>query len=507
MSERIYLAIDLKSFYASVECRERQLDPMTTHLVVADKSRTEKTICLAVSPSLKAYGIPGRARLFQVAQKVREINAARRLQAPGHRFRGTSFHDPELRSDPSLELDYIAAPPRMALYMEYSARVYSVYLKYAAPEDIHVYSIDEVFMDVTPYLDSRGMSPRQLARTILLDVQDTVGITATAGIGTNLYLCKVALDIEAKHVLPDEWGVRIAQLNELSYRRKLWNHRPITDFWRVGSGYARKLARYGLRTMGDIALCSLGGPRDYLNEDLLYRLFGVNAELLIDHAWGWEPCTMADIKSYRPQSSSIGSGQVLHRPYPFAQARLVLREMADALALDLISRGMLTDQLILTVGYDTENLRDERRRKAYRGPVATDHYGRSVPKHAHGTETLDRYTSSPSLLLDLASSLFDRIADPSLLVRRLTLTAGRVLTEKEAESLRTYEQLDLFTDYKAQSLRQSRENARQKRERSLQNALLAIREKYGRNAVVRGMSLQEGATARDRNQQIGGHRA
>ena len=507
MKERTYICCDLKSFYASVECVERGLDPMTTNLVVADRRRTEKTICLAVSPSLKAYGIPGRARLFQVAQRVREINASRLLQAPGRRFSGSSFRDLELQQDPSLELDYIAAPPRMALYMEYSARVYSIYLKYAAPEDIHVYSIDEVFIDITPYLDSRGMSPRQLARAILLDVQNTVGIAAAAGIGTNLYLCKVALDIEAKRVQPDAWGVRIAQLNELSYRRKLWDHRPITDFWRVGRGYARKLARYGLHTMGEIALCSLGGPRDYRNEDLLYRLFGVNAELLIDHAWGWEPCTMGDIKAYRPQASSIGSGQVLHCPYPFPRARLVLREMADALALDLVSRGLMTDQLVLTVGYDIENLRDSSRRENYRGPVATDHYGRSVPKHAHGTQGLETYTFSSARILEAATALFDRIADPSLLIRRLTLTAGHVLPEQEALSRETYQQLDLFTDYETLRQQQAREASRRRREWNLQKALLEIRRKYGKNAVLRGMSLQEGATARDRNQQIGGHRA
>ena len=367
MEQRIYLAVDLKSFYASVECVERGLDPLTTNLVVADVSRTEKTICLAVSPALKAYGIPGRARLFEVVQRVRQINAERRRRLPDGRFAGKSCQAQALQEDPALELDYITAPPRMALYMEYSARVYQVYLKYIAPEDIHVYSIDEVFMDVTAYLRTYRQKPAELAAVILRDVCETTGITATAGIGTNLYLSKVAMDIVAKHVPQDENGARIAQLNERSYRRLLWDHRPLTDFWRVGRGYARKLEENGLYTMGDIARCSLGGEQEYHNEDLLYRLFGVNAELLIDHAWGWEPCTVADVKAYRPQSSSISSGQVLHCPYTAEKARLVVQEMADLLALELVEKGLVTDRMVLTVGYDIENLRDPGRRRQYRG--------------------------------------------------------------------------------------------------------------------------------------------
>lgn len=506
MEKRIYLAIDLKSFYASVECAERHLDPLTANLVVADRTRTEKTICLAVSPSLKAYGIPGRSRLFEVEQAVKEINRERLAKAPRRRFSGSSFDDSVLRSSPELKLDYIAAPPRMALYMDYSARIYQIYLRYAAPEDIHVYSIDEVFIDITSYLEALNMTPYQLAGRILGEIRETVGITAAAGIGTNLYLCKIALDIQAKHVSPDASGARIALLDESSYRRELWDHRPITDFWRVGSGYAGKLARCGLYTMGDIARCSLGGPRDYHNEDLLYRLFGVNAELLIDHAWGWEPCTMADIKAYRPEAGSIGSGQVLHCPYPASRARLVLREMADALSMDLVRQSLSTHQLVLTVGYDIENLRG-RRRQDYRGEITTDRYGRPVPRHARGTENLDRYTSSSRQILEAATALFDRITDPSLLVRRLTLTACHVLPEDAAASREQYRQLNLFTDYPPRGQPGEEGDSASVREKNWQKALLQIRRKYGKNAVLRGMSLQEGATARDRNRQIGGHRA
>ena len=376
MNHPIYIAIDLKSFYASVECVERKLDPMTTNLVVADVSRTEKTICLAVSPSLKAYGISGRARLFEVVQRVREINAQRSMCAPGRRFTGASQDAEELKEHPELAVDYIAAPPQMAHYMEWSTKIYQIYLKYVAPEDIHVYSIDEVFMDAAPYLKANNLSVRDFARRIIHDVFETTGITATAGIGTNLYLCKVALDIVAKHVEPDEDGVRIAELDEMSYRRLLWAYRPLTDFWRVGGGYAKKLEANGMFTMGDIARCSIGKPGEYHNEDLLYRLFGINAELLIDHAWGWEPCTIADIKAYKPNSNSVGSGQVLHYPYTFEQARLIVMEMADLLALDLMDKGLVTDQIVLTVGYDRENLTDPVRNKSYKGPVAVDRYGR-----------------------------------------------------------------------------------------------------------------------------------
>jgi len=495
MKDRTYLCIDAKSFYASIECVERGLDPLATNLVVADLSRTEKTICLAVSPSLKAYGIPGRARLFEVVQRVKEVNARRRLHAPGGAFSGSSASDPALRSNPALELDYIVAPPRMALYLDYSTRIYQVYLKYAAPEDIHPYSIDEVFLDITSYLDLYHLSGRELAKKIILDVLQTTGITTAAGMGTNLYLSKVAMDIVAKHIKPDQDGVRIAKLDEGSYRRLLWGHRPLTDFWRVGRGYAKKLEDHRLFTMGDVARCSIGRPGEYHNEALLYRLFGVNAELLIDHAWGYEPCTMADIKAYRPQSSSSGAGQVLQCPYPFDKARLVLREMAERLALDLLSQKLVTDQIQLTVGYDrASDLTD------YRGPVSKDFYGRSVPKHAHGSIGLDRPTSSGRRIVRAAMELFDRVVDPKLLVRRLNITAGRVTGEENSPE---FVQLDLFTAPEA--ARQEEEALT--RERSIQQAMLEIQNKYGKNAILKANSLQEGATARERNRQIGGHKA
>ncbi len=507
MDGRTYIAIDLKSFYASVECMERGLDPMTTNLVVADKSRTEKTICLAVSPSLKAYGIPGRPRLFEVVQKIGEVNAQRRQKAPGHKLAGASCQAPELEKDPSLALDYIVAPPQMARYMQISGRIYEVYLKYIAPEDIHVYSIDEVFIDATSYLGTYRMTPRELAVKMIRDVLDTVGITATAGIGPNLYLCKVAMDIEAKHIPADENGVRIAELDEMSYRRQLWSHRPLTDFWRVGRGYAKKLEEHGLYTMGDIARCSLGKPADYYNEDLLYNLFGVNAELLIDHAWGWEPCTIADIKAYRPQSSSVGSGQVLHCAYSFEKARLAAKEMADLLALDLVEKGLVTDQIVLTVGYDIGNLKDPALRKEYSGEVKTDRYGRKIPKHAHGTVNLKQYTSSARQIVQAVSELFGRIVDEKLLVRRLSMAAAHVILEEEAQNEIQFEQLDLFTDYAALQKEQEKQEAELERERKMQKAVLEIKKKFGKNAVLKGMNLEEGATARDRNRQIGGHKA
>lgn len=503
--EKCYICCDLKSFYASVECVERGLDPMTTNLVVADQRRTEKTICLAVSPSLKAYGISGRARLFEVVEKVREVNAQRKWQAPGHQLTGSSWHDPDLRQSPELALDYIVAPPRMAHYIAWSTRIYQVYLKYAAPEDIHVYSIDEVFIDATSYLEAFQMTGRQLARAIILDILKTTGITAAAGIGTNLYLAKIAMDIEAKHVPADEYGVRIAELDEMSYRRLLWDHRPLTDFWRVGRGYASKLEAHGLFTMGDIARCSLGGAGDYYNEELLYKLFGVNAELLIDHAWGWEPCTIADVKAYKPENKSVVSGQVLQNPYTFEQARLVVREMADSLALDLVDKGLLTDQLVLTVGYDIENLTDPERRKHYTGPVTTDRYGRKIPKHAHGTANLGQYSSSAQDLMEVVSELYDRIMDPELLVRRLSISANHLVDEATARQRQQPEQLDLFTDYTAQEQQRAEQNAAHAREKKLQEAMLGIKKKYGKNAILKGMNLEEGATAKERNQQIGGH--
>lgn len=505
--DRIYAAIDLKSFYASVECIERGLDPLTTHLIVADKSRTEKTICLAVSPSLKAYGIPGRPRLFEVIRKVEQINSQRSLHAPGRTFTGSSFHDPEVRTHPELSLDYITAVPRMSLYMEYSTRIYDIYLKYIAPEDIHVYSIDEVLIDITGYLSSARPSACKLVGMMIQDVLKATGITAAAGIGTNLYLAKVAMDIVAKHVPADEHGVRIAELDEMSYRRLLWTHRPLTDFWRIGRGYEKKLEEHGLYTMGDIARCSLGKPGEFHSEELLYRLFGINAELLIDHAWGIEPCTMADIKSYQPESSSIGGGQVLPCPYSFDKARLVVKEMADQLALDLVDKGLVTDQLVLTAGYDRTCLTDPAMQQSYQGPVTTDRYGRKIPVHAHGTINLPRRTSSARQLIASALELFDRITDKSLRIKRLSVTATRIAPEASAKKPEAFEQLDLFTDYEQLERQRLQEEALLQKERQLQTAMLSVKKKFGKNAIIKGMSLEEGATARERNQQIGGHKA
>lgn len=507
MENRIYLAIDLKSFYASVECLERGLDPMTTNLVVADESRTEKTICLAVSPSLKSYGIPGRPRLFEVVQKMKEVNAARQRSAPERRFAGSSSDHNELKIRPDLAVDYIVAPPQMARYMEISTQIYDIYMKYIAPEDMHVYSIDEVFMDVTSYLNTYRLSARELAMKIIIDVLHTAGITATAGIGTNLYLCKVAMDIEAKHIQPDKNGVRIAELDEMSYRRKLWSHRPLTDFWRVGRGYANKLEQNGIFTMGDVARCSVGKPNEYYNEDLLYKLFGVNAELLIDHAWGWEPCTIADIKAYKPESNSIGSGQVLQYPYDFEKAKLVVKEMTDALVLDLVEKGLVTNQLTLTVGYDIENLTDRNRRKKYQGEVKTDRYGRKIPKHGHGTANLDGYSSSTKQIMAAMLELFDRIVDKNLLIRRLNVTANRVIDEKSIPKPPRYQQMDFFTDYAAEQEKQKAQQAELAREKKIQEAMIDIKKKFGKNAVLKGTNLSEGATGKDRNNQIGGHKA
>lgn len=507
MSEHIYISIDLKSFYASVECIERGLDPLTTNLVVADASRTEKTICLAVSPSLKAYGIPGRARLFEVVQKVREENQKRKSRLAEKDFTGTSFDSAVLGEHPELSIDYITAPPRMAHYMKYSTRIYEVYLKYVAPEDMHVYSIDEVFMDVTAYLNTYHLSPYDLAKKMIKDVLDTTGITAAAGIGTNLYLCKVAMDIVAKRTAPDEDGVRIASLDELSYRRLLWNHTPLTDFWRVGKGYVKKLQQCGLYTMGDIARCSLGRPDEYHNEDLLYKLFGVNAELLIDHAWGWEPCTLADVKTYKPDSNSIGSGQVLHCPYTWEKARMVVKEMTDLLALDLVDKKLVTSQLVLTIHYDIENLTRPEIRKQYKGEITTDAYGRRSPKHAHGTINLAKPTASSRLLCEAMMELYDRIANPLLLVRKVNLSANKVVNETAVKDKPAFEQLNLFTDYAAKEKQQEKEKETLEKEKRMQLAMLDIKKKFGKNAILKGMNLQEGATARDRNNQIGGHKA
>lgn len=504
---RTYIAIDLKSFFASVECKERKLDPLKTNLVVADAARTEKTICLAVTPSLKAYGIPGRARLFEVVQRVREENQKRAAAAPGHRLEGTSYDDDALKNNPSLAIDYVIAPPRMALYMEYSTKIYNIYLKYVAPEDIHVYSIDEVMMDVTSYLRTYGMSARELARTMIQDVLAETNITATAGIGTNLYLCKIAMDIVAKHVEPDDDGVRIAQLDEMQYRKLLWNHRPLTDFWRVGAGYARKLEENGMYTMGDVARCSMGKEDSFYNEDLLYRLFGVNAELLIDHAWGYEPCTMEMIKAYRPTTSSLCSGQVLQCPYDFEKTRLVVQEMVDLQVLDLVDKGLMTDQVVLTIGYDIENLTDPKRRKAYHGEVTIDRYGRAVPKHAHGTINLKGHTSSTVEITEKVMELYDRIVDPTLLVRRINMTVNHLEVESAVVQKEEYEQLDLFTDYAQKEEKDREERQMREREKNMQHAMIDIKKKYGKNAIIKGMNLQEGATACDRNRQIGGHKA
>lgn len=502
MKQRVYIAIDLKSFYASVECRERGLDPLDTNLVVADESRTDKTICLAVTPSLKTYGISGRARLFEVVQQVREANRGRLHDAPGHRFSGKSCFLSELTANPTLEIDYLIAPPRMAYYMEYSSSIYSIYLKYIAPEDIIVYSIDEVFMDVTDYLFTYKLTAHELAMKIILDVLDTTGITATAGIGTNLFLAKVAMDIVAKHIPADKNGVRIAELDEMSFRRKLWTHQPLTDFWRVGRGYSKKLEEHGMFTMGDVARMSVH------NEDMLYQLFGKNAELLIDHAWGWEPCTVEAVKAYRPSDNSLGSGQVLHCPYTAEKARLVLREMAELLSLDLVRKKLVTNQIVLTIGFDIENLTDPVRRQLYTGPVVKDHYGRMIPKHAHGTERLEAYTSSTKRIINVATTLFDKIVDANLLIRRINIVAGHVLPEDEAPNRSDdCEQLDMFTDYAAVQAQRQKEEEELNRERKVQEALLTIKKRFGKNAILKGMNLQEGATAKDRNEQIGGHKA
>ena len=500
--ERTYIAIDLKSFYASVECVERGLDPLITNLVVADESRTEKTICLAVSPSLKAYGISGRARLFEAVQRVKEVNNERRRSLPGYRFTGKSTDDTLVRQHADCELDFIRAVPRMQLYIDYSTRIYQIYLKYIAPEDIHVYSIDEVFMDVTAYLATYKMTPHQLAMTMIRDVLKNTGITATAGIGTNLYLCKIAMDIVAKHIPADKDGVRIAELDEMAYRRQLWDHRPLTSFWRVGRGIAEKLAPYGIDTMGKIARLSVE------NEDLLYRLFGVNAELLIDHAWGWEPCTIDYIKAYKPETNSMSSGQVLTEPYTFTKARNVVMEMADAISLDLVDKRLVTDQLVLTVSYDRESLTRPEIASRYHGEVVMDYYGRPTPKHAHGTANLDGYSSSSKEIISAVMSLYDRIVNKDLLVRRLNISTNHIIPEERANKpTRQPIQLDLFTDYEALAREEERKTAEREKERKMQEAILSIKHTFGKNAILKGTSYSDGATARERNNQIGGHKA
>lgn len=482
---------------------------MDTNLVVADASRTEKTICLAVSPSLKAFGISGRARLFEVVQRVKEVNALRKSKALDNKFLGESCFAGELKEHPEFSLSYIIAPPRMAYYVEYSTKIYQIYLNYIAPEDIHVYSIDEVFMDVAAYLKTYALSARELAVKIIQDVFDRTGITATAGIGTNLYLCKVAMDIVAKHVAPDKNGVRIAELDEIKYRELLWDHQPVTDFWRVGRGYARKLAEHGMFTMGDIARCSIGNDREYYNEDLLYKLFGVNAELLIDHAWGWEPTTIELIKQYRPETNSLCSGQVLQCPYDSIKAKLVVREMADQLVLDMVEKHLVTDQLTLTIGYDIENLADPINASKYKGEVSTDHYGRKVPKHAHGTSNLKEPSSSTRQIIDAVLELYDRIIDKNLLVRRITVAANHLTDETAvcAQKQEDFVQMDLFTDYEALKKQKQENEERLKKERALQEAVLSVKKKFGKNAILKGMNLEEGATGAQRNNQIGGHQA
>ncbi len=503
MEDKKYLCIDLKSFYASVECIERGLDPLTTNLVVADSSRTEKTICLAVTPSLKAYGIPGRARLFEVVQKVNEVNALRRQNAPGKEFEGESYDDRELQKNPKLALSYLVAPPRMAHYMEHSTRIYDVYMKYIAPEDILVYSIDEVFMDITRYLKTYKMTARELAGTIIRDVLTQTGITATAGIGTNMYLAKIAMDITAKKMPPDEDGVRIAELDEITYREELWEHKPLTDFWRVGRGYATKLERHGFFTMGDIARVSLNP----YGRSLLKKLFGINAKLLIDHAWGYEPCTMEEAKAYTPDNRSMSTGQVLQEPYSFEMTRIVVWEMLELLALDLVEKGLTTDQIVLTIGYDIENLTDPKISRSYQGEINTDYYGRKVPKHAHGTANIGRHTASARLIAGAVLKLYDEIVDKKLLSRRITIAANHLLPESSLGEKPHYEQMDLFTDYQSRKAEEEREKLEFQKERILQETMIEIKSRYGKNAVLKGANLQEGATARERNKQIGGHKA
>lgn len=506
--QKQYIAIDLKSFYASVECAERGLDPLDANLVVADESRTDKTICLAVSPALKAHGIPGRARLFEAKQRIKEVNRERQRKAPEHRFRGKSIFGSVLAANPSLELDLVIAPPRMAYYMDYSKSIVEIYMRYVSFDDILVYSIDEVFIDATPYLSTYNMTAHEFAMMLIQEVLKETRITATAGIGTNMYLAKIAMDIVAKHIPADKDGVRIAELDETSYREQLWTHRPLTDFWRVGHGISRKLEQNGMFTMGDIARCSEGKDTDYYNEDLLYKLFGVNAELLIDHAWGWEPTEIADCKAYKPESKSLSQGQVLSRPYAFDEGRTVVLEMADQLSIDLVRAGLFTNQVVLDVGYDIENLADKRKAAGYKGAIVSDHYGRQVPKPVHGSKNLGRQTSSTKLIMDAVAEIYDGIVDKQLSVRRFTVAVTHLMPEQEAiTSVTKEEQLDLFTDYEALDKQRQEEENKLNQELKLQKALITIRDKFGKNAIVKGLNMKEGATAIERNGQIGGHKA
>ena len=501
MPSRTYIAIDLKSFYASVECADRKLDPLTTNLVVADLSRTEKTICLAVSPSLKAVGIPGRPRLFEVVQKVREVNIERQNKAPCQRFLGKSSDANELKAHPSYELDYIVAVPRMGRYMEVSSQIYSIYLRHVSQDDIVVYSIDEVFIDATQYLKLYNLTAREFTMKLIREVLAETGITATAGIGTNLFLCKVAMDIVAKHIPADKDGVRIAELDEQTFREKLWEHRPLTDFWSIGHGTASRLESRGMRTLGDVARMSVQ------NEEVLYRLFGIKAELLIDHAWGWEPVTVPDIKAYRPESNSLSSGQVLKEPYDFEKAKIVAKEMTDMLVLSLTEKHLMTDQMVLHVGYDTVNLATPEQKRAYKGPTKINHYGREVPKSGHGSVNLGKYSSSSNLIIEAVADLFDRVVDRNLFIRRINVTANHVLNEADApQAPAEEEQLDLFESSAERKQKQEEEQAKLDKEKRLQRAILDIKKKMGKNAMLRGMNLLEGATAKERNQQVGGHR-
>lgn len=494
-----YIAIDLKSFYASVECVERGLDPLDTNLVVADESRTRKTICLAISPSLKTLGLGGRARLFEVDQKVADANFKRKFEFPSHRLNGKSVSYRELQQDSSLAIDFLIAPPRMGFYIDYSTRIYNIYLKFIAPEDIHVYSIDEVIIDATTYLTVYNITARDLARKMIREVLNSTGITATAGIGTNMYLCKVAMDIMAKKMPPDKDGVRIAELDEMSYRRELWTHKPITDFWRIGSGIAGRLSPYGVHTMGDIARLSI------TNEPLLYNMFGVNAELIIDHAWGWEPVTMAMVKNYRPNSHSTGSGQVLTSPYTIDKARNVIMEMAESVALDLVERKLLASKIEIVIGYDQSSLDSDEIAQMYDGKVVRNHFGRMVPASGHATANLQEPTSSSSIISKAVSMAYDKAANPLLLVRRLYVTACGLIPESTVGS--SPRQLHLFSDYLSESEHVVSESSRQNRERRLQETMLKIKRMYGKNAILKGLNFADGATQRTRNTQIGGHHA
>jgi len=494
---KTYIAIDLKSFYASVECVERGLDPLTTNLLVADVSKTEKTICLAVTPSLKAHGISGRARLFEAVQQVKVVNAQRRAKLRGKDFTGSSYDDNELKTNPYLAVDYIAAPPRMALYREISAKIVAVYLKYVSIDDIYPYSIDEVFIDATTYLATYKMNAHDFAAMLIKDVLKTYGVTATAGIAENMYLCKVALDITAKHIQPDKDGVRIAQLNMMTYRRTLWTHRDLTDFWMVGSATATRLNKLGLFTMGDVARCSL------YDEERLYKEFGKNAVYLIDQAWGYEPVDIPTIKAYKPESTSTSAGQVLSRPYTFDETRIIITEMVDKLVLELVEKGLTTDQIVLMVGYDIENLTDPKRRAEYKGEVVKDRYDREIPKHARGTANLGKHSSSTKLITEKTLELFERIVDKDLLTRRLTITANHLLTEDEAKNIAPAEQLSFFDEPK--DLEKKEQN--DEREKRVQKAVLEIKNRFGANAIMKGTSYQDAATGIERNESIGGHKA